>query len=266
MLFFKTAILLVMAGEASVMASIIGPAARDSLGYMQVSNSTSRGDDPEEAVPESDPNKKPLDSNMVHDELEHLCKKIEKLGGECVCKTAEPTTTSTATITSTTSTTTTTSTSVTSTAPCATPTCGSKGAKYFRYNNPFKGDYSDEYDSFDLEYFQSQTPLEEGVASTIYLKTDASNQTFNHAALQYQTFLFACKSGTYTFTSSGADDATLMWFGTDKVKDSTRQNADIAQFWYGDNSPKTVRKTIAANTRNRADGIGQHGDGAIPGD
>lgn len=39
-----------------------------------------------------------------------------------------------------------------------------------------------------------------------------------------------------------------MWFGEDHVKASTRENTDITQFWYGDNSAKTVEKYIKADT------------------
>lgn len=206
--------------------------------------------------------------------LNALCELIEKLGCECKCK-SDPTssvpggpsstgTTSTDSMTSTstkstsatqssstqstTTTTTTTTTATTSRPPCATPTCTNTGARFARYDNPFRHDYSSDYDSFDLDYFKDKTPLETGTTNTIYLKTDAANETFNHAALEFRTFLYACQSGTYTFTSSAADDATLMWFGKEKVDNPTRKNTDIAQFWYGDNEPKTVQIQIEANS------------------
>lgn len=131
---------------------------------------------------------------------------------------------------------------------CPTPTCGDHGVRYARYNNPFEGDYSSDYDSFNLTYFESQEPVDTGITNTIYLETDSSNSTFAHAALEYRTYLYACKAGTYTFTSPSADDATLMWFGEENTRDSTRDNADIKQFYYGDNSAKTVEKTIDADT------------------
>ncbi|KAJ2967992.1 hypothetical protein NQ176_g9398 [Zarea fungicola] len=198
--------------------------------------------------------------------IDALCKQLRKFGCDCSCKqspttsaslpsststsstTTTPPTTSFTSSTKTTTTTTATTTKTTSSASCAIPTCSSQGVKYLRYDNPFKGDYSSDYASFDLEYFDSQTPLETGVTNTIYLKTGADNATFNHAAIKFQTFLYACQSGIYTFTSSSTDDATLMWFGEEKLESPTRRNTDIAQFWYGDNTPKTVQKSIEAGT------------------
>ncbi|KAM4055540.1 GLEYA motif domain-containing protein [Hirsutella rhossiliensis] len=129
---------------------------------------------------------------------------------------------------------------------CATPTCGKHGVKFNRYSNPFSKDFSSSYKSFDLGYFLKQKPLESGIVTDISLTSDANNKTYANAAMEYRTFLFACQSGKYKFTSPKSDDITLMWFGDDHVKYSTRDNADICQSWYGENKPQTVYKNIKA--------------------
>lgn len=39
-----------------------------------------------------------------------------------------------------------------------------------------------------------------------------------------------------------------MWFGDEHVRNPTRQNADITQFWYGNNRGAVVKKAIKAGT------------------
>lgn len=132
---------------------------------------------------------------------------------------------------------------------CAMPTCGERGAKFTQFNNPFSGDYSSNYDSFDLKHFRNdKKPVKSGIIETIHLNTDARNETFSHTALEFRTFLYACQDGTYTFTSQYSDDATLMWFGEAGFANSTRENADIRQFYYGNNSEMSVQKEIMAGT------------------
>ncbi|KAM4063857.1 GLEYA motif domain-containing protein [Hirsutella rhossiliensis] len=129
---------------------------------------------------------------------------------------------------------------------CKKPKCGRPGIKYKKYTNPFVSDNSPDYTSFDISYFPTQTPIEQGTVDRIIVTSSPP------IAIEYTTYIYACKSGVYEFYSPGTDDITLAWFGKDHVRNPTRENVDIQQTYFGTaeskNEPKTVKKHIKAGT------------------
>lgn len=82
----------------------------------------------------------------------------------------------------------------------------------------------------------------------IFISTLRGNLEYDDAAVGYRTFLFACQNGTYRLSSPYSDDITIMWFGDKAYQGWTRENADIIQFYYGDNDPADVYVDIEAGT------------------
>lgn len=111
------------------------------------------------------------------------------------------------------------------------------------FDNPFDGDMSADYKSFDVNYFKTAKPRYGGVVNEVYEWNDKSNLTLGNAALAYRGYLYACSSGTYRFYSPYADDATLFWFGDRAYSSWNRDNADFAQY-FGSQAPKEVNRTI----------------------
>ncbi|EFY86417.1 hypothetical protein MAC_07562 [Metarhizium acridum CQMa 102] len=109
-------------------------------------------------------------------------------------------------------------------------------------------DPSRDYRSFQPSYFQRRRPMETRVVDSIYIRDDGTNLTLANAAIEYRAFLYACQDGWYTFHSYRSDDITLMWFGPKAYRGWTRQNADISQFYFGDNEPKRVSRMLKAGT------------------
>lgn len=136
-----------------------------------------------------------------------------------------------------------------SSSACAKPSCGFAGVKFTRYKNPFSKDFSSKYDSFELPYFLKLKPEETGYMSDIILTSEASNETYKDAAMDFKTIMHVCESGKYKFFSPKSDDISLLWLGEISESDGTRENADFIQAWYGDNSPKTVEKDLKAGAR-----------------
>ncbi|TQV91802.1 GLEYA adhesin domain [Cordyceps javanica] len=138
---------------------------------------------------------------------------------------------------------------------CPTPTC-SHGIQYALYDNPFRDDLSPTYESFSPDYFKKARPVySTTLQSAIYISDDADddagrgfNPLFENAAAGYRGFLFACEAGRYRFNSPYSDDITVMWFGAAAYEGYARDNADIVQFYYGDNSPRDVYRDLAAGT------------------
>lgn len=135
---------------------------------------------------------------------------------------------------------------------CPTPTCG-HGIEYALYDNPFVGDTSRTYDSFDPNYFKKTQPVhQQTLNAAIYISDhnngNGFNPLFKNAAAGYRGYLFACKAGRYRFNSPYSDDITLMWFGAKAYDGYTRDNADIVQAYYGDNRPKNIYKELDAGT------------------
>ena len=130
---------------------------------------------------------------------------------------------------------------------CPTPTCKT-GIDRAVYNNPFKNDLSSTYESFDPDYFKSAKPKQVDVVDEIYISTLRGDTTYEDAGAEYRAFLFACQNGTYTFTSPYSDDITILWFGEKAYKGWTRDNADIIQFYYGNNNAQSVKRDIVAGT------------------
>ncbi|OAA39348.1 GLEYA adhesin domain protein [Metarhizium rileyi] len=104
------------------------------------------------------------------------------------------------------------------------------------------------YKSFNSAYFKSQKPLNQTITDLIYVRRVSKKNELANAALEYRTFLFACQNGTYKFVSDRSDDITLMWFGAKAYDKWDRSNADIMQYFYGDNRRKVVTRTIRAGT------------------
>lgn len=130
---------------------------------------------------------------------------------------------------------------------CPTPTCQT-GIESALYYNPFQNDPSRDYGSFQPSYFQRRRPMETRVVDSIYIRDDGTNITLANAAIEYRGFLYACQDGWYTFHSYRSDDITLMWFGPKAYRGWTRENADISQFYFGDNEPKRVDRMLKAGT------------------
>lgn len=129
---------------------------------------------------------------------------------------------------------------------CPKPTCQA-GVEEAYYFNPFNDDTSSNYDSFSPEYFKKTLPLETTVSDKpIYVSTPRGNTRYDNAAIGYRAFLYACQNGTYKFTSPYSDDITIAWFGDKAYKGWTRDNADIIQFYYGDNSAWNIYRNITA--------------------
>ncbi|KAK3196724.1 hypothetical protein K4F52_000068 [Lecanicillium sp. MT-2017a] len=127
---------------------------------------------------------------------------------------------------------------------CPRPTC-ELGVEMALYANPFVNDFSRTYASFDPNFFKRSLPVQFGVEkNAIYISDkNAGNgfdPTLRNAAAGYRGFMFACQSGTYRFESPYSDDITILWFGDKAFNSYTRDNADIIQFYYGDNRPMTV--------------------------
>ncbi|KAJ3495231.1 hypothetical protein NLG97_g3543 [Lecanicillium saksenae] len=134
---------------------------------------------------------------------------------------------------------------------CPTPTCD-KGIQYALYNNPFRGDTTRKYNSFNPNYFKKTLPKYNSTLHTpVYISDQGLhgfNQLFKNAAAGYRGFLYACKAGNYSFSSPYADDITLMWFGSKAISGYARDNADIDQTYYGVNKPQNITKTLEAGT------------------
>lgn len=129
---------------------------------------------------------------------------------------------------------------------CPKPTCQA-GVEEAYYFNPFEDDTSSNYDSFNPEYFKKTKPLDTTVTDKpIYLSTPRGTPKYDNAAIGYRAFLYACQNGTYRFESPYSDDITIAWFGDKAYKGWTRGNADIIQFYYGDNKPWNIYRNITA--------------------
>ncbi|KAM3450754.1 hypothetical protein MY3296_005807 [Beauveria thailandica] len=136
---------------------------------------------------------------------------------------------------------------------CPTPTC-SPGIQYALYDNPFRRDLSPTYKSFSPAYFRKTKPVYSTTLQNAIYITDryrrgkGFNPLFKNAAAGYRGFLFACQDGRYRFNSPYSDDITIMWFGDKAYQNYTRGNADIIQFFYGDNRPKNIYRDLKAGT------------------
>ncbi|KAM3538658.1 hypothetical protein ARSEF1564_008417 [Beauveria bassiana] len=135
---------------------------------------------------------------------------------------------------------------------CPTPTC-STGIQYALYDNPFRQDTSPTYKSFSPAYFKKAKPVYSTTLQTAIYITDDNygsgfNPLFKNAAAGYRGFLFACQDGRYRFNSPYSDDITIMWFGDKAYQNYTRDNADIIQFYYGDNRPRNIYRDLKAGT------------------
>ncbi len=135
---------------------------------------------------------------------------------------------------------------------CPRPTC-KLGVEMALYDNPFVNDFTSTYESFSPLYFKTAPPIETSVTrDPIFISDDDTGSGFDptlrNAAAGYRGFMFACQDGTYTFESTYSDDITIMWFGEKAYAGYTRENADIIQFYYGDNELKTVTREIKAGT------------------
>ncbi|ATY58510.1 GLEYA adhesin domain [Cordyceps militaris] len=136
---------------------------------------------------------------------------------------------------------------------CPTPTC-SKGIQYALYSNPFRRDMSPTYKTFSPAYFKKTQPVYSTTLQTaIYITDDRKpgkdfDPLFRNAAASYRGFLFACQAGRYRFNSPYSDDITIMWFGDKAYGNYTRDNADIIQFFYGDNRPRNIYRDLEAGT------------------
>ncbi|OAA71138.1 GLEYA adhesin domain protein [Cordyceps fumosorosea ARSEF 2679] len=135
---------------------------------------------------------------------------------------------------------------------CPTPTC-SMGIQYALYDNPFRQDTSPTYKSFSPAYFKKAKPVYSTTLQTAIYITDDNygsgfNPLFKNAAAGYRGFLFACQNGRYRFNSPYSDDITIMWFGDKAYQNYTRDNADIIQFYYGDNRPRNIYRDLKAGT------------------
>ncbi|OAQ58680.1 GLEYA domain-containing protein [Pochonia chlamydosporia 170] len=131
------------------------------------------------------------------------------------------------------------------TACCAHPRCGEPGFKFAQYNNPFLSDHSPTYDKLNLTYFSTQQPIRAGISSAANNQQVTGDKVGNWL-LNYRAFLYTCHSGNYTFASPAADDVTLVWLGKENVDKATQEAASLRQYFYGDNSPKTVHKELEA--------------------
>lgn len=136
---------------------------------------------------------------------------------------------------------------------CPTPTCA-QGIQYALYDNPFRNDLSPTYETFSPTYFKQTAPeYSTTLRSAIYITDDnvngsGFNPLFANAAAGYRGFLFACQAGRYRFKSPYSDDITIMWFGAPAYEGYARDNADIVQAYYGDNSPKDIYRDLEAGT------------------
>lgn len=136
---------------------------------------------------------------------------------------------------------------------CPTPTCA-KGFQYTLYDNPFRQDFSSTYETFDPAYFKKTKPVYDATLNTAIFITDDNvdgkgfNPLFRNAAAGYRGYLFACQAGRYLFNSPYSDDITIMWFGSKAHDGYTRDNADIIQFYYGDNNPRDIYRDLAVGT------------------
>ncbi|KAM0742176.1 hypothetical protein ACQRIT_002353 [Beauveria bassiana] len=135
---------------------------------------------------------------------------------------------------------------------CPTPTC-STGIQYALYDNPFRQDTSPTYKSFSPAYFKKAKPVYSTTLQTAIYITDDNygsgfNPLFKNAAAGYRGFLFACQDGRYRFNSPYSDDITIMWFGDKAYQNYTRDNADIIQYYYGDNRPRNIYRDLKAGT------------------
>lgn len=135
---------------------------------------------------------------------------------------------------------------------CPRPTC-ELGVEMALYANPFVNDFSRTYASFDPNFFKRSPPVRTRVEkNAIYISDQNTGNGFDptlrNAAAGYRGFMFACQSGTYRFESPYSDDITILWFGDKAFNSYTRGNADIIQFYYGDNRAKTVYRDIQAGT------------------
>ncbi|EJP61205.1 uncharacterized protein BBA_09863 [Beauveria bassiana ARSEF 2860] len=137
---------------------------------------------------------------------------------------------------------------------CPTPTC-SPGIQYALYDNPFRRDLSPTYKSFSATHFRKTEPVyNTTLQNAIYIadryrgKGKGFNPLFKNAAAGYRGFLFVCQDGRYRFNSPYSDDITIMWFGEKAYQNYTRGNADIIQFFYGDNKPKNIYRDLKAGT------------------
>jgi hypothetical protein len=79
-------------------------------------------------------------------------------------------------------------------------------------------------------------PASSAAQFTPYDSTDSFST--EEAAIEYHGYLYAPKSGDYTFTLSGADDIVFVWAGEVAVADWTRENALLYSTWYQDGGAK----------------------------
>jgi hypothetical protein len=79
-------------------------------------------------------------------------------------------------------------------------------------------------------------PASSDAQFTPYDSTTAVSTT--EAAIEYYGYLYAPKSGDYTFTISGADDIVFVWAGEVAVADWTRDNALLYATWYQNGGAK----------------------------
>ncbi|OAQ61423.1 GLEYA adhesin domain-containing protein [Pochonia chlamydosporia 170] len=130
---------------------------------------------------------------------------------------------------------------------CPTPSCQA-GIENALFSNPFRGDETSNYTTFDPSYFKTAETLDTRIVDEVYVRDDGKNKTLANAALEYRAFLFACQDGEFRFNSPRSDDITIMWFGEKAYEGWTRDNADIIQFYYGENKPIDVTRSIKAGT------------------
>lgn len=142
--------------------------------------------------------------------------------------------------------------------PSPSPACGNSGFSWAAYSNPFGGDSTPGFPSFDPTYFTSYSPdVGSGTTNSI-LQTFSSpgssgllglggttvnfyGQTFTPSSgdafvLDNTGYFYACASGYYTFRMDYADDLMLLWLGPTALSGYTRDNAVLSQTAQSSNS------------------------------
>lgn len=95
---------------------------------------------------------------------------------------------------------------------CPKPTCKT-GISRAAYDEPFSKDSGQKFvDSFKTDYYKSTKPPH-GVSSVNGISITDSDAKDKFVSFEFRSFLYACQSGEYTFSSPSVDDIVLAWFG-----------------------------------------------------